>query len=383
MPSSVIRASGVRHSLGLLLAVLIGGSALLAVPARAQTPTPVVPSTLRHQDIPLGTFFPTGAVDEAGRPIGFAVYDDGQAMLNQQYHQLHGFANLGVPISQRFSFQGAPAQAFEKGILVWRSDGIGAELLNVFDILHDQGRDAWLQERYGVPQPVPWPNEPPDFASINRRHQAVLDADPALRHYYFEEVDFPVLRHGLPMSEVEEIPGGTIVRNQRTVLVAHRSWPDWLPVLGRANVEMLPAGIIAAEAGLVPADALIPGPAPERKLPLVALESGLRIAVQDIRRETTDGLQRIEVDVRYTNRQPIRRAFNAFDFTILDEGKVQYLPGQPVEGFLGAGTIGPNAEVMGTIAFTVPPGRDPRVLRFAGWDYAAPPLDFPLSAVLP
>lgn len=353
------------------LLVFIGG------PAAAQTPTPV-PSTT----IPLGAFFPTGATDAAGRALGYAVYDDGRAMLYQQYLQSIGPIYLGKPISNRFEIGGQAAQAFEKGILVWRSDAIGADLVNVFDDLHDQGKDAWLQERYGIPPPIPWPDEPADFASINRRHQAVLDADPDLKRLYFDGVDYPVLRHGLPMSRVEQVPGGTVVRNQRTVLVATRSWPAWLPILGRANARILPTGEIAAAAGFIPPEALAPAPVPERRLPLIALQSGLRLAVEGVRRGPAADRQRVEIDVRLTNRQPTRRPYNAFDFSLTDAAGGRHLPEAPVAGFLGAGTIGPNATVTGTIAFALDPIATPGRLTYAGWDRAAPPLDFPLDAVL-
>ena len=379
MPSARLGRS--RRLLGQMLGVVAAAWCLLLspLPALAQTPPP-------RQEIPLGDFFPTGAVDATGRPLGYTVYDDGQAMLHQQYLQVHGPTYLRRPISHRFDFNGAPAQAFEYGILVWRSDAIGADLVNIFDVLHDRGLDGWLQERYSVPPPIPWPDEPPDFASINRRHQAVLDADPDLKNFYFKGVDFPVLRHGLPMSRVEAIPNGTIVRNQRTVLLATRRWPAWVPILGRAEVELLPAGRIAAEAGLIPAEALEPGPVAERRLPLVALQSGLRLAIEGARREVLadqPDRQRLTIDLRYTNRQPTRRVYNAFDFTLLDDLGARHLPVGPVDGFLGAGTIGPNADVQGTIAYELDAGRQPRLLTYAGWDRGAPPLDFPIAAVLP
>lgn len=347
-----------------------------AGPVAAQTPTPV-PS----RPIPLGAFFPTDQSDATGQPVGYAVYDDGRAMLHQQYLQSIGPIYLGKPISNRFEIAGQPAQAFEKGILVWRSDAIGADLVNVFDDLHDQGKDAWLQERYGIPPPIPWTDEPADFAAINRRHQAVLDADPDLKKLYFDGVDYPVLRHGLPMSRVEQIPGGTIVRNQRTVLVATRSWPAWMPILGRAEARILPTGEIAAAAGFIPAEALAPAPVPERRLPLIALQSGIRLAIEDVRRETPGDRQRVAIDVRMTNRQPTRRPYNAFDFNLSDASGGRHLPNAPVDRFLAAGTIGPNGTVTGTIAFDLPSSAVPMRLTYAGWDRAAAPLDFPLDAV--
>lgn len=70
-------------------------------------------------DIPSGRFFTEALPGQDG--LGFAVQDGQGASLWKAFQAAGGVETLGYPISRRFDLFGAPAQAFEDGIL--RFDG--------------------------------------------------------------------------------------------------------------------------------------------------------------------------------------------------------------------------------------------------------------------
>ncbi len=79
--------------------------------------------------VPQGRFF-TEALPN-GNGFGFTVVDGHGARLWSAYQARGGVQGLGYPISRRFEWDGAPAQAFERGILRWDPARDDAEVRQV------------------------------------------------------------------------------------------------------------------------------------------------------------------------------------------------------------------------------------------------------------
>src|SRR5918911_2153548 len=99
---------GVRPSLLLLLVLLVG---LLGAPAAARAD-----ETAPDYPVPGGAFF-TEALPGRTDGSGFAVQDGHGVKLWTAFQSLGGVAALGYPVTRRFDWNGAVAQAFEAGVL--------------------------------------------------------------------------------------------------------------------------------------------------------------------------------------------------------------------------------------------------------------------------
>ena len=78
--------------------------------------------------LPDGHFFTQAAPDRTDGS-GFAVEDGHGARLWTAYQSAGGLDALGYPISRRFDLDGAPAQAFQWGILRWNPESGAADLI--------------------------------------------------------------------------------------------------------------------------------------------------------------------------------------------------------------------------------------------------------------
>ncbi|HEY8746029.1 MAG TPA: hypothetical protein VIU62_23310, partial [Chloroflexota bacterium] len=125
---------------------------------------------------------------------GYAVTNEGGIPFWTALVQAGGVEALGYPASQRYSDGGFTEQVFQKTVLQWNDTSVA--YLNVLDVLHVDGKDAWLQATWLTPPPAPtdadtglaWP-------AVVARHQAFLDTYPALRAAYFTVAD-PLARFG-------------------------------------------------------------------------------------------------------------------------------------------------------------------------------------------
>src|SRR5947199_5226237 len=102
------------------------------------------------QDIPNGHFY-TQANGGAGSQYGFRVTDEGGIGFWSEFQRLGGVNALGYPASKRFQLDGFVVQATQKVILQWRPEVGQAYFVNVFDKLHDSGKDSALQSQFNIP----------------------------------------------------------------------------------------------------------------------------------------------------------------------------------------------------------------------------------------
>jgi len=94
---------------------------------------------------------------------------------------------VGYPASRRFTFRGFTTQVFQKLVFQWQP-GNGVFNVNVFDELHEAGKDPWLLAQRSVP---PLEDTSPDtglpWEQVVIRHLNYLDRDPVLKRYYLAE----------------------------------------------------------------------------------------------------------------------------------------------------------------------------------------------------
>src|SRR5918911_763454 len=113
-----------------------------------------------------------GGIDSAGNPVNFC----------SEYARHGGPKILGLPISRPFRIGSDVYQAFDFGVLRWRTDTADTVLVEVLDLLHTAGRDPDLL-RLGIP---PSEQASPDWLT-----------DPVLQDVYQHSVH---PKYGLPTS---------------------------------------------------------------------------------------------------------------------------------------------------------------------------------------
>ena len=226
-------------------------------------------------DVPSGHFY-----TQTTRPgQGFAVLDEGGIPFWTTVQAIGGVPATGYPISKRFQWNGFTVQAFQKVILQWQPATGRVYFLNVFDLLHDGGRDPWLRVARMVPEPSAVNDAGKPWEQIVRERQGWLNANPAIRDQYFA-VAYPIEQYGLPTSPVVDFGNVQVVRLQRAVI---QQWLVDTPWAAAGQVTVANGGDVAKEAGLLPADALAPVAAPPVSLsparPLVRADVGLQAAL--------------------------------------------------------------------------------------------------------
>jgi hypothetical protein len=185
---------------------------------------------------------------------GYAVTNEGGVPFWDQFQRLGGVPTLGYPVSQRFTYKGFVTQAFQKAVLQWQP-GRGLFLLNVFDELHDAGKDDWRLTFRATPRQLdPSFDAGKNWQEIVRHRLALLKANPAIRERYFSAPD-PLLLYGLPTSRVEDMGNHYAIRLQRAVM---QQWKVDVPWAKAGQVTVANGGDIAKEAGLFPREATLP-----------------------------------------------------------------------------------------------------------------------------
>jgi hypothetical protein len=177
-----------------------------------------------------------GGIDSAGNPVNFC----------SEYARHGGPKILGLPISRPFRIGSDVYQAFDFGVLRWRTDTADTVLVEVLDLLHTAGRDPDLL-RLGIP---PSEQASPDWLT-----------DPVLQDVYLHSVH---PKYGLPTSPPTPIGPYVIQRFQRGLM---RRWverpPTDLPgVVVKADkhgptVERLMVGKLLRSSGMIPPRALV------------------------------------------------------------------------------------------------------------------------------
>ncbi|MBI4319834.1 MAG: glycoside hydrolase family 99-like domain-containing protein [Chloroflexi bacterium] len=208
-------------------------------------------------DVPNGHFFTQ--TSGRGGGTGFLVSNDGGIRFWDELSRLGGLQAMGYPISRRFSWDGFVVQAMQKGVVQWRPEAGRAYLVNVFDQMSAAGKDEWLLGAKSVPKPLgPEFDAGRPWAETVQARLALLDANSAIKRRYLATRD-AMTSLGLPTSRVEDFGNHYSIRLQRAVI---QQWKIDVPWARTGQVVIANGGDIGAEAGLYPAEAMAPQPAP-------------------------------------------------------------------------------------------------------------------------
>jgi hypothetical protein len=208
---------------------------------------PTNPATVQlDYSVPGGHFYTQGNGFGGGGGLGYAVFDDADVPMWSEYQRQGGVPRLGYPVTNRFLYQGAVTQAFQKGALQWIPDAGEATLLNIMDELHAHGSDGWLDSARQIPPPPPGgaPSDP-----------GILAPFPDILATYGADPDL----YGLPVS-IKDYGALGSARFQRSSL---QVWEQDQPFAAAGTVIPGASGDLAKAAGLWPVDAGTPdGPPP-------------------------------------------------------------------------------------------------------------------------
>lgn len=210
-------------------------------------------------DIPNGHFFTQANGAGGAGGTGFAVTNEGGINFWSEFQRLGGVEAIGYPISTRFTWNGFTVQAFQKVVLQWRPEVGQAYFVNVIDELHNQGYDEQLSAFKSTPAVANWSSDSGlAWPAVVQRHQALLDANPAIKAKYFSVAD-PELLYGLPMAPVLDLGSVEVLRAQR-VIIQH--WKVATPWSNPGDVLIANGGDVAKDLGLFDASVLVPQAAP-------------------------------------------------------------------------------------------------------------------------
>ena len=237
-----------------------GGSAPAASSGAPATPSVSANSAPRADQRPdfavSNGWFYTQASGGPGR--GFVVADDPGVRFWSEFQRLGGVAGVGYPISRRFLWDGFPSQAFQKMVFQWRDSERRVYAVNVIDLLHERGRDDWLRTVRATPAIADWAADTgKSWDEVLAGHQALL-TDAEIRATYFAVSD-PVTIYGLPMAPLQDLGNVLVLRAQRGILQKWLVDTAWAKA---GQVTVANSGDVAKEAGILPAEALVPHPPP-------------------------------------------------------------------------------------------------------------------------
>ncbi len=179
---------------------------------------------------------------------GFSITDDGGIPLWSEFRRLGGIDVLGYPISGRFVLGGRVVQLTQKVGLVWYPELSQARFLNIFNMLHDAGKDGWLTMMKTIPPQLAGADEAgKTWQEISQRRYGQLDAHPAIKSAYFAIYD-PVNMYGLPEGGWLETPIMSVLRFDNVVFQQAK---QLLPWAAAGQVQMVNGGDILKESGLL------------------------------------------------------------------------------------------------------------------------------------
>jgi hypothetical protein len=210
-------------------------------------------------DIPGGHFF-TQTNGRKDGSAGFSVTNEGGIPFWDAFQRLGGVDVLGYPVTRRFESDGFTVQAFQKMVLQWRPDqGNQFFFLNTFDVLHDRGRDDWLEVFRQTPRPFDTaPDNGLPWDRVVARHLQLLDKVPgALKERFMADPQW-LDHYGLPVA-TQDYPNSVVVRAQRATF---QYWKEAVPWAAKGDVTVANGGDLTKEAGLWPWLAVTPENAP-------------------------------------------------------------------------------------------------------------------------
>ena len=196
----------------------------------------------------------------AGGRGGYALTDELWALVQR----LGGVPAIGYPASQVWIGPDGFSYQVTQGALLQWSPSTGARLGNTFQMLEAAGQDDWLLS-LGVPRPIT------DDGSRSFDEALVVRLgwleQPEIAARYWSAGAAAVELYGLPMSRPERFGPFIAQRFQR---VAFQYWVENVPGMPPAGaVSVVLGGDLLKQAGLVPAQAQLPVPAPPRRIPVV------------------------------------------------------------------------------------------------------------------
>src|SRR5262249_13246952 len=160
------------------------------------------PSKDPDYDLPanLGHFFTQTDGQAGATGNGYVVTDLGDIPFWTYFKNSGGKERFGYPVSDRFEWNGFIVQAFQKVGLQWRPEVGTFFVVNVFDEMHNQGKDAFLESARSVPQPADTsPDTGLTWEQVVARHYAFMDSDDDIKATFFQESD-PLNLNGLPVA---------------------------------------------------------------------------------------------------------------------------------------------------------------------------------------
>lgn len=184
-----------------------------------------------------GGWFYTQARGDEPAGNGFAVIDTANIDFYSMFEKLGGVDALGYPVSNRFTWDGAVVQAFQRGALEYRPDS-GVQISSIFSTMSQAGLDDWLNSTYAVPAPVA-PN--PGLLAANPDIAAAYDAIPNAAAIL-----------GAPVALEDFGP----VQTLRTQNLAIQQWKVDTNFAPAGGVIIPNAGDVLAASGAVPVEAL-------------------------------------------------------------------------------------------------------------------------------
>jgi hypothetical protein len=255
LPCTIAAAlSCTTTNLGVLAVVAPGGSATLPL----------------DFDIVGGHFYKQANGFSGRGETGYAVVDDTDASFWTELQRLGGLERVGYPVSNRFMYQGALTQAFQKLVLQWRPQLGQAVPVNVLDDLSRLGADTWLSSARQVPPASSLGDESGlSWDQLVARHLQLVAAYPALDNFVAANPSLLDI-YGLPVA-VQDYGPVVSVRLQRATLQWLKSSDPAAPDSGPVVIGN--GGDLGKEAGLVPLPATpakrveIPSAPPEAAVP--------------------------------------------------------------------------------------------------------------------
>ncbi len=212
-------------------------------------------------DVAGGRFFTqTNGRRQEQSPSGFSVTNADGIPFWSTFQSMGGVDVLGYPVTRRFQMDGFTLQAFQKGVLQWRPDQGGQVwMLNTFDLLHDRGKDDWLEAYRSTPRPFDTaPDSGLPWDKVVARHLGFFDKLPsALKERFLSDDDW-LQHYGLPVATAD-YPESVVVRAQRATF---QYWKVDEPWAKKGDVTVANGGDLAKEAGVWPWLASTPENAP-------------------------------------------------------------------------------------------------------------------------
>ncbi len=230
-------------SLGLVVALL------LPVPVHASDPLDFDTAAPPGHWFTETNGFPVPVLD------GYGVFDTPTYQFWSAFQRAGGVGTVGFPVSGEFVFVGFLEQAMQKAVFQWNPQTNDVEFVNIFDRMHDSGKDGWLQVAHQIPPPADTSSDAgKPWAQVVADHQALLAGNPAIRAAYFADSD-PVAHFGLPMTAPIDEGNVVVVRCQRAAL---QQWKEAVPWAVAGQVTVANGGDLAKEAGIIPPFAVGP-----------------------------------------------------------------------------------------------------------------------------